>query len=74
MVRRGLPVADSIETRLAAYRTAELDLLTYGQSVAVPGRNLTMANLADVQRLIRELELMVARKNAGPIRLGRGVG
>ncbi|MFN6339684.1 MAG: hypothetical protein ACK41W_13310 [Cyanobacteriota bacterium] len=61
-----------LEQRLAAYRQAELDVLTKGQSYEIPGpdgsRRFSRASLADLQRMIQALELDISRATA----LGQG--
>ncbi|WP_119154155.1 hypothetical protein [Caldimonas tepidiphila] len=60
------------ETRLAAYLAAEVAILQ-AQEVSVDGRRHRMAELADVQRQIRELQQQVNLERAavaGRSRLG----
>ena len=53
------PIAE-IEQRLAAYRQAELEVLSNGQSYELPGpdglRKFTRADLEKIQRMIKLLE------------------
>ena len=57
-----------LEQRLAAYRQAELDVLTKGQSYEIPGpdgsRRFSRASLADLQKMIKALELDISDATA----------
>ncbi len=66
-----------IEERLAAYRTAEMLILTGGQEFEVSsgpdGRRINRASLASIQKQIKDLEdqlsLANARANGGRTRI-----
>ena len=60
--------------RLALYQQAEEEILTRGQSIAVNGRQMTRANLADVRKMIETLQARVNAASKGPIVLGRPGG
>jgi len=57
-----------LEQRLAAYRQAETDVLTRGQSYEIPGPDgaskFTRANLADLQKTIQKLEKDISEATA----------
>jgi hypothetical protein len=58
--------------RLALYIQAEEDILLYGQSTAVPGRNFQSADLSAVQSMIERLRIRVNAATYGPVRLAKG--
>ena len=57
-----------LEQRLAAYRQAEIDVLTKGQSYEIPGpdgsRKFSRASLADLQKMIQKLEKDISEATA----------
>ena len=59
-----MPTSEDIEARLAAYREAELRILSGGQeseaSSGPDGRRTRRANLADIQSEIKRLEAALA--------------
>ena len=61
-----------LRARLTEYRTAETRILT-AQGYRIGDRQLTRADLAEVRRQIRELELQIERREAGPRRIRYGV-
>lgn len=59
-----MPTLAELQTRLAAYMTAEEKILTNGQSYSMEssgsGRSNTRANLAQIQSMIRDLQQQIA--------------
>ena len=59
-----MPTLAELQTRLAAYMTAEEKILTGGQAYTMEssgsGRSNTRANLAQIQSMIRELQQQIA--------------
>jgi hypothetical protein len=65
---------EQMETRLEAYRAAELAILSGAQSYSINNRTLTRANLETINKMIRQLEGDLTRLCGGNmIRLRRAV-
>ena len=50
---------EELVTRRAAYMQAEIDILTGGQSYAVPGLSLTRAQLPQVQAELQKIDRQI---------------
>jgi hypothetical protein len=60
-----------LQTRLNQYRAAEQSILLGGQSATIAGDVVTHANLSDIQREIRRLEVLLRRSGRRPFSRAR---
>ena len=70
----GLSATD-LNTLKTTYLQAITDIGSTGQSIAIPGRNLTRANLIDIKATLGEINEAIAmlngtRKTSGTFRFG----
>lgn len=56
------------KTRLLAYNTAELRVLQ-NQTYSVEDRSFSMADLGDIQKMIKSLEAEISRLESGGVRV-----
>jgi hypothetical protein len=63
----GLPLA-LLQSMMAAYTQALIDVATAGQSHAVSGRSFTLANQAEIRRTIQELQAAINQSGGTRVR------
>lgn len=63
----GLPAA-TLNSLMASYTQALTDVTTVGQSYAVTGRSMTLANLAEIRQTIGEIQAALNQANGVRIR------
>ena len=54
---------EEIKLNLHDLREQQMNIIKFGQTITIAGQTLTHANLADIARLINELELKLVKKN-----------
>jgi hypothetical protein len=67
MIFAGLPAA-TLNALLASYTQALTDISSVGQSYAVTGRSMTLANLAEIRQTLGEIAAALAQVNGTRVR------